>query len=265
MPLKQDELRVKFTPRKIDLEPRDLSKLSCLAEGEIVEDPLGRHAPGAKFVISHGQIGSVKFPKLIFPAVNPIEFFLFSTRQSLESIRVIEKDVLKNHNRINFLLLEEFQYCISSVAAIEAVINQTIPGDFEYVKKKKKIAKNEIEKYWKLEDKIKKVIPKITGVAVAGDSRIWKPLIELIALRNDLIHLKTTYPVISDFQSYQDLYRRLLDHDYESSYKAVKDVIRVINEAGHKLYAEQKAATEEVGKNKSWVDILKSGLRRLTG
>lgn len=265
MSLKPDELQVKFTPRKIDLEPHDLSKLSCLAEGEIVEDPLGRHAPGAKFVISHGEIGSVKFPKLIFPAINPIEFFLFSTRQSMENIRIIQPDVLKNHSRINFLLLDEFQYCISSVAAIEAFINQIIPGDFEYVESGKKIPKNEIEKYWKLEDKIKKAIPRITGVALASDSKTWKPLIELIALRNDLIHLKTTYPVISDFQSYQDLYRRLLDHDYEASYKAMKDAIRAINEAGNKLYAEQETATEEIGKNKSWVDILKAGLRRLIG
>ena len=35
--MKPDELKVKFKPRKIDLEPRDLSKLSNLAGGEIVE------------------------------------------------------------------------------------------------------------------------------------------------------------------------------------------------------------------------------------
>ena len=73
--MEPNELRVKFRPRKINLEPRDLSVISPLADGEIVEDPLGRHKPGTTFVINHGDIGSVKFPKIMFPAPNPIEFY----------------------------------------------------------------------------------------------------------------------------------------------------------------------------------------------
>ena len=59
--LKSNEMKIKFKPREINLEPKDIFKISNLFQGEIVEDPLGRHKPGASFVINHGDIGSVKF------------------------------------------------------------------------------------------------------------------------------------------------------------------------------------------------------------
>ena len=42
-----------------------------------------QHKPGATFVINHGDIGSKKFPKIMFPAPNPIEFYLYSAFKHL--------------------------------------------------------------------------------------------------------------------------------------------------------------------------------------
>lgn len=242
--MKENELRVKFKPRKINLEPRDLSKLSSLVDGEIVEDPLGRHKPGTSFVINHGDIGSTKFPKIMFPAVNPVEFYLFSALKNLENIRTLEPEVARDYGKINSLLLEEFQFCIFAVAAVESFVNQIIPGDFRYKNKGGDIAKPQIEKEWSIEEKLRKVIPQVVNISIAGDSKIWNILTTLITLRNDLIHLKTAYPVVSDFRSYQDLYRRLLDHDYGDSHSAVQEVIKRIGTAGDKVYAEQKTAAD---------------------
>lgn len=191
--MKDNELKVKFKPRKIDLEPRDLSKLSHLADGQIVEDPLGRHKPGTTFVINHGDIGSIKFPKIMFPAVNPIEFYLFSALRNLESIRTLESEVAKDSGKINQLLLEEFQFCIFAVSAIEAFVNQTILVDFEYKDKKGTVSKAEIERHWTIEEKLKKVIPQAVNVSIAGDTKVWNTLTSLVLLRNDL----TVYSVVS--------------------------------------------------------------------
>ncbi len=221
--------------------------------------------PGTTFVINHGDIRSVKFPKIMFPAPNPIEFYLYSALKNLEAIRVLEKEVAAGVKKINHLLLEEFQFCISAVTAIESFVNQMIPGDFVYKDKKGDATKLEIEKKWSIEDKLKKVIPQAVNVSVAGDAPLWKSLIGLISLRNDLIHLKTTYPIVSDFRSYQDLYRRLLDNDYDHSYKAVQEVIKQIGTGGDKFYSEQKANGDTKGLHSNWADVLKRGLRSITG
>lgn len=263
--MKDSELRVKFKPRKIELEPRDISKLSYLADGEIVEDPLGRHKPGTTFVINHGDIGSRKFPKILFPAVNPIEFYLYSALQNLDNIKSLEPQAGGDFSKINQLLLQEFQFCIFSVAAVEAFVNQIIPGDFEYRSKDGLVSKTEIEQKWSIKDKLKKVIPQVINISIAGDTKIWSVLMELIGIRNDLIHLKTAYPVVSDFRSYQDLYRRLLDNDYEASYKTVQEVIKRIGTAGDQMYADQKVAADKAGGHFGWTEILKKGLRKLTG
>ena len=263
--MEPNELRVKFKPRKIDLEPRDLGALSNLADGEIVEDPLGRHKPGTTFVINHGDIGSLKFPKIMFPAVNPIEFYLFSALKNLDAIRELEKEVASNPKKINHLLLEEFQFCIFAVTAVESFVNQMLPGDFVYKDKKGTSTKAELEKAWSIEDKLKKAIPQAVNVSIAGDSTLWSSLTTLISLRNDLVHLKTTYPIVSDFRSYQDVYRRLLDNDYDKSYKAVQEVIKRIGTGGDKFYSEQKVAGDSKGLHSSWTDVLKRGLRSITG
>ena len=262
--MKPDELKVKFKPRKIDLEPRDLSKLSNLADGEIVEDPLGRHKPGVSFVINHGDLGVAKFPLLMFPAVNPVEFYLFSALQNLEQIRQFEPKVAADSKQINHLLLAEFQFCIFAACALEAFVNQIIPGDYKHIDGAVTTEKSEIEMRWTLEEKIKKVIPRVTGLSVAGDTPLWAAFTTLVNLRNDIVHLKTTYPV-SDFRSYQNLYSRLLGNDYEASYRTVQEVIRRIGEAGDKLYAERKDAGDKAGRRWSAKEIFEKGWRLITG
>jgi len=228
--LKSDEMQVRFYPRKIELEPKDLLKISNLINGEVVEDPSGRHKPGASIVMNHGDIGSLKFPKIMFPAPNPIEFYLFSTLKSLENIRKLEPVVQKDHSQVNLLLLEEFHFCIFAVSAIEAFLNQIIPVDFRYKGKDKYTSKADIEKHWSIEEKFKKAIPQLTGISIAGDAKKWSILTSLIELRHDLIHLKTLTQ-ISDFKSYQVLYKRLLDYNYDESFVVVKDVISAVGTA----------------------------------
>lgn len=222
------DMIVKFKPKKIDLEPKDILNLSNLVEGEIVHDPTGRHQPGALFVINYGDISSTKFPDIMFPAPNPVEFYLYSTFESLQKIKSLEKEVKADQKRVNVLILEDIKFCIFGICALESFVNQIIPATYEYDDGKKKVNKNEIERYWKLEDKFKIIITQISGISIAGDAKKWSTITDLIALRNDLIHLKTTYPEVSDFRSYQDLYKRLLDLNYGETYEVIKDTLSLI-------------------------------------
>jgi hypothetical protein len=156
---------------------------------------------------------------------------LESTRrifESLEKIKALELEVKTDQKKVNALILEDIRFCIFSVCAIESFVNQIIPATYEYNDGTKKVSKNEIERYWKLEDKFKTIVPQISGISIAGDAKKWATITDIIDLRNHLIHLKTTYPIVSDFRSYQDLYRRLLDLDYEETFSVVKDTISQI-------------------------------------
>lgn len=219
-------ITIKPRPRKINLNPRDIFSLSPLFEGEVIQDSSGAHPPGASIAIGHGLVNSKKFPSIIFPALNPVEFYLFSATSSLDAIKKLEEDVKIDSKTINALLLNEIQFCIFAISALEAFVNQIIPGD--YVHKKEGSLKSEIELKWSLIDKIKEIIPEITGVFVASNSVRWSKLTNLIGLRNDLVHLKTTTGP-SDFLSYQDLYIRLLENDYADSFTVLTEVIRMIS------------------------------------
>ena len=120
------------------------------------------------------------------------------------------------------------QFCIFAVCALEAFINQIIPATYEYDEGSKKSSKKEIERYWTLEYKFKTIVPEITGISIASDTKKWKTITDLISIRNDLIHLKTTYPVVSDFRSYQDMYKRLLDLNYRETFSVLKNTINQI-------------------------------------
>ena len=126
------------------------------------------------------------------------------------------------------MILEEIRFCIFAVGALEAFVNQMITATFTYTDNGKTFSKKDIERCWSLEDKFKKIIPLIAGVRVVDDTKKWCIVTLLIGLRNDLIHLKTAYPVVSDFQSYQVLYRRLLDNNYAECFDVVKAIISSI-------------------------------------
>ena len=166
----------------------------------------------------------------MFPAPNPVEFYLFSAFKNLENIKVLEQEVAKDYGKVNALLLKEFQFCIFLTSAVEAFLNQIIPNNFVYNDKKINVSKKEIERYWSIENKIKKAVPQITDINITSDSTRWGALLSLIKLRNDIIHLKTISQS-SDFKSYQELYKELLDHNYELSYAVVTYIIKTIGTA----------------------------------
>lgn len=86
---------------------------------------------------------------------------------------------------------------ISSIAllmmSVESFINTLIPESFEAENSRKAIVgKLEIERHWKLKDKIKDVVPRVKILEDMEEyQNLYSKVIEISLLRNEFVHLKT--------------------------------------------------------------------------
>lgn len=222
----KDSLKIKWIPRRINLEVDDINKISPLYEAEALEDFQGEkfHKKGAKLNINH-MIETEKYGQIMFISPNPIEFYLFGAKQSLNKIIqseiIIENQLFKN-NHLLFEMMSFFMYLYSS---LEALVNQKIPKNISYKKKFNILfLKKDIEKKLSIEEKIKKIL-KIH----VNDIKYWQEFLDFIELRHEVVHLKTATEE-SDFKSYDLIYKRLLNFDYKKSFENIKDLMKIIYE-----------------------------------
>ena len=201
-----DSLTIKWMPRKINLDIKNLDQVSPLYEGETIEDfQLEKfHKKGAKFNINH-KIKTKKYGDIMFIAPNPIEFYIYGAKQSLEKLNgIVIDNSVDDLFKGNSVLFEGMSFVIYLCSALEALINQKIPKTINIIVDKRVYTdKSEVEKLLSIEDKIKHVV----GLKV-GDLRYWTNIKYFIRMRNDIIHLKTTTE-ISDFKSYEEMYIKL--------------------------------------------------------
>lgn len=81
---------------------------------------------------------------------------------------------------------------ILSYTSIETFANICIPIDYQYYDPKKDItydAKN-IERYFRLKEKLKICLPEILGTPVVTEETWWNKLVKLENIRNEIIHSK---------------------------------------------------------------------------
>lgn len=113
-----------------------------------------------------------------------------------------DRDLTKLYN-----YLEHIQTSIICLyTAIEALANVAIPNDYEYKTKNSKGVsetwnKESIERWFKTSDKYTKLIPAILEIEPPNTKNFWSKFKELEAVRNEIIHQKTSIKKPTDVNS----------------------------------------------------------------
>jgi hypothetical protein len=220
------KLNIRWTPRKINLEVNDLNDISPLYTGETTEDFQGKnlHKKGAEININH-MIKTKKYGEIMFIAPNPVEFYLYGSKKSLDNIgsyKIKNDDSLFKNNQLFF---EMISFLIYLYSALEALINQKIPQDFIYIDGSGiSFKKEDIESKFSIKEKVKDILNiKVKKI------KYWPNILNFIQLRNNVTHLKTTV-MGSEFKSYESLYKDLLDFNYNEVYEDTKRLMVLIYE-----------------------------------
>lgn len=129
-------------------------------------------------------------------------------------------------NTFDTFILSKINCVVFLIMSVESFVNNIIPNNFTF-KDKTKI---EIERRCNLENKIKKVVPKIKQISdITLYQNKCSEILTLNALRNNFIHLKTTslenefVPILKDIE-------KLLKLDMEAEYSKIADYIQTVNQ-----------------------------------
>lgn len=127
-------------------------------------------------------------------------------------------DVLRERSKLVCDYLEKIQTSIIfSVTAIETFANMSIPDDYIYKvesnKKTELYNKQQIERNITLKDKISKILVDIYDANPLSEQSFWNDLIELIKIRDNIVHQKN----IDDTFYNEILYEKRIFQRVESS------------------------------------------------
>lgn len=221
-----NKAQIKWVPRKTNLDINDIDSISPLYEAQLLHDlQLEKfHKKGASLVINH-SISTKSYGNVMFTAPNPIEFYIYGARKSLDQILAhsvkVENQLFKN----NALLFEMISYLMYAYSALEAFVNQNISQRADFHEKHNCEDVENLEKKMSIENKIKNVLKLKTS-----DMTYWSEILDFVKLRHDVVHLKSLSKD-SDFKSYESVYVRLLDFKYSQSFVSIK---KLMKEVSHK-------------------------------
>lgn len=109
--------------------------------------------------------------------------------------------------------------------AIEAFLNLMIPNNYKYSRMRKgkteELSKEDIERKCSFEEKVE-IISLIKKLSDLKQQKFWPISLDVISLRNDIIHWKT---LGTPFSNYEKTYIRLFDVDMDKSFTAVTDLM----------------------------------------
>jgi hypothetical protein len=183
--------------------------------------------------------------KIFFiPEPNPIVIYFETGRHFLNDIdnkrSLLFNELNKKSPEAGLILNYTFAYFqVTSITitfffnAVEAFINNLIPKDYNYKRelnsKTELFDKLQIQRFLTFDEKIKKVIPNVTGKSfhsIFGQK--WDRIKKLKEFRDEIMHTKAydkESPVL-----YENLYNTSLNFAYEETQEAVKDFINFYEE-----------------------------------
>jgi hypothetical protein len=177
----------------------------------------------------------------LIPEPDPIVIYFDSARHFHSTIKRRRNELFsklsmdyKNFTAVN----GDFYWYFSNVSSfiiflflsLEAFINKSIPLDFEYKKKvqnkRTEIYDNfQIQRHIEFLEKIKKVLPQVTGSNFAQDySHKFDMIRELKKFRDEIVHTKS-FEATQSSNFYEDLYVVSLNFDFDKVLLAVRDCI----------------------------------------
>ena len=144
---------------------------------------------------------------LILPVPNGTALFLSMSRRSYEEASKLLASCQRDANHEDLLLFKDDNRAIdflenmagaviSACAALEAFANEFIPSGFRYEIARKDgkcteiYAKEQIERYVSLDDKLGRVLPTALGVESPKGEQAWSGYVRIRRLRDRLLHLK---------------------------------------------------------------------------
>lgn len=170
---------------------------------------------------------------LIFTEPNPVTIYYNSAIGHVENSITLQNQII-SQNWVPHELYpvfveffsESFQAITQLTMALEAIFNQKIPEEISLTQGEKTFSKQDIE--WKdFKEKYRYILPHITGVDLyANHQDDYQNIIRLNSLRNDLIHLKSIRQ--ENFTFYQNLYKELIDFDFERHATSTLNVINTL-------------------------------------
>ena len=163
-----------------------------------------------------------------FPELDPICIYYNIANENLEQSYNLKN--LINNKAQNFNSIEDYEFftkyfsytsqgIIFLITAIEGFINQFFKEDVNYEINGEPKTKKDLE-WATLEEKIKDILPTITGINFKDDNQaIYCKILTTNAIRNDLIHLKQTQT--NNNTNYQELFKRIIDFKHIENSEAV--------------------------------------------
>lgn len=203
------------------------------------------HPKGSK-VTAGTKIATTKLGKIVFTTPDPVFFFLKIACHSLEKLPTLLDDVKASGKRsllngevlVNIdsdVIYEFFENAIQCVinlfTAVEALVNQHIPnlGGYE-IRVEKKIKKFqtriEVERFVPINAKLTFVC-EYKCLNNPRKQTFWAAYEQLKSMRDEIIHLKAKDKAY--FQRYEDIYRDLLDADYQYIFSQTKALLTYID------------------------------------
>ena len=178
------------------------------------------------------------------PEPNPIVIYFETGRHFLNDIEnkksLLFDELKKPKPDAGLILNYTFAYFqVTSISitfffnAVEAFINSLIPKDYSYKRelhsKTEIFDKLQIQRHLSFDEKIKKVIPNITGKSFHSDfGQKWNEIKKLKEFRDEIMHTKALdkdSPIL-----YENLYNTSLNFNYEKMQESVKDYINFYEE-----------------------------------
>jgi len=156
---------------------------------------------------------------------------LQSQRETVfENLRMFSNNIgAVNGNFYSYFTMAS-TYALALFTSIEAFINKIIPSNFEYRrevqdKRTEVYTRDQIQRYVDFTEKLKYVIPQITGKNfVSENGHKYDIIKKLKTFRDEIAHTKT-YQGPNNPNHYEDLFATSLKFDYENTLLVIKDFI----------------------------------------
>ncbi|KAA6439694.1 hypothetical protein FEM33_11360 [Dyadobacter flavalbus] len=207
---------------KKNITPQQIQDILQIAAREVEKAGgiMATSMGGGRFVNTSFKASANKRMFINFPEPNPICIYYKSANDHLDKSlpfrdQVLNMDGFPSAQQKFDAFVDYFQETSEGVTllskTIEGFLNQQIPDDTELEIDGKK-GKARLE-WLPIGTKLRELMIQLKDIDFYKTNQIeYYKITEMIALRDDLVHLKTT--VKSNFTVYQELFKRLVDFDH---------------------------------------------------